>query len=133
MSIFDEVLTKRSLSPAARTATASGVSVDRVVNGGMQEAVVVISTGTITDGTHTFALEDSADGTTGWTAVPASALQGSMPAVGVADDDTVFEVGVRMTRQFLRVTVTVAGATVGGVHGAVIVLAEPRFVPVTRP
>lgn len=132
MSTFDEVLVKRSLSPAARTATANGVSVDRVVNGGMQDAVLVVATGTITDGTHTITLEDSADDIT-FAAVPAAQLQGTLPAIVATDDDKVFEVGIRSTRQFLRVVTTVSGGVSGGVYGATIALASPRFSPVTRP
>ncbi len=131
MSTFDEVLVKRSLSPAARTATANGVSVDRVVNGGMQDAVLVVTTGTITDGTHTISLEDSADDVS-FAAVDAAQIQGTLPEIAAADDDKVFEVGIRSTRQFLRVVTTVAGATSGGVYGATIALASPRFSPVSR-
>lgn len=135
MSTYDNVLFKRSISPASRSANAAvnGVAVDRVVNGGMQDAVAVISTGTITDGSHAVSIEDSDDGSTGWTAVSAAQLQGSLPTVVLTDDDTVFELGIRSTRRYVRVTVTTSGATTGGIFGAAIILGAPRFAPVSRP
>lgn len=133
MSTFDEVLFRRTLSPATRTnGTANGVAIDRMVNGGMQDAVVVVLTGTITDGSHAVSLEDSDDGSTGWAAVPAAQLQGTLPTVLAANDDTVFEVGVFSTRRFLRVTVVTTGATTGGLFGAGIMLGTPRFSPASH-
>lgn len=131
--MYETSIAKRSLSPAARTATANGVAVDKNIAGGAADAIVVIATGTITDGTHTISIEDSADGSTGWAAVPAAQLQGTVPVIGAADDDKVFEVGVIDSKQFLRVTSTLSGAPVtGGVYGAVIVLGDLRTTPVSH-
>ena len=132
MSTFDEVLFQHSVAPAVRTATATGTAVSRVVNGGMQDGVLVVYSGPITDGSFAVTLEDSADGSTGWAAVPAAQLHGSLPTLTAADDNTVFEVGVRTTRDFLRAVVTVSGATDGGLVGAAVVLGSPRFAPVAR-
>ncbi|MDX3777740.1 hypothetical protein [Streptomyces europaeiscabiei] len=133
MSTFDEVLFKRSLSPAARTdGTASGVAVDRMANGGMQDAIVVVSTGTVTDGSHAVAIQDSADGSTDWQAVAAAQLTSAAPTLVAASDDTVFEVGVRASRRFLRVVVVSTGSTTGGIFSAAVALGRPRFAPVSR-
>lgn len=133
MSTYNQTLFKRSLSPALRTdGTASGVAVDRAVNGGMQDAVVLISTGTVTDGSHAVAIQDSADGSTDWQAVAAAQLDGSAPTLVAANDDTVYEVGVRSTRRYLRVVAVTTGATTGGLFGAAILLGQPRYAPVTR-
>lgn len=133
MSTLDEVLFVKSLSPLPRTdGTANGSSVDRMVNGGMQDAVVLVTTGTITDGSHALTVEDSADGSTGWTAVSASQLQGSAPTVVAANDDTAFQFGVRATRRFLRVVAVTTGATTGGVFGVGFLLGKPRFGPVSH-
>jgi hypothetical protein len=96
----------------------------------MDSAIVVFVTGTITDGTHAGAIEESDTGTGGWTAVPAARLTGSAPSITSADDDTQFEVGVRLSKQFLRATLTTSGATTGGASAAVVVLGEPTQVPV---
>ncbi|NUL03595.1 hypothetical protein HRW07_10175 [Streptomyces lunaelactis] len=133
MSTYDEVLFKRSLSPASRTdGTASGVAVDRVVNGGMQDAVVIVSTGTVTDGSTAVAIQDSADGSTDWQPVAAAQLTGAAPTLVAANDDTVFEVGVRASRRYLRVVGVATGSTTGAIYGAGVLLGRPRFAPVTR-
>lgn len=133
MSTYNQTLFKRSLSPALRTdGTASGVAVDRAVNGGMQDAVVLVSTGTVTDGSHAVAIQDSADGSTDWQAVAAAQLDGAAPTLVAANDDTVYEVGVRSTRRYLRVVAVTTGATTGAVFGAAILLGRPRYAPVAR-
>lgn len=131
MSIYDRLLVRHTIGPAVRTdGTHNGAAVDRSVNGGMQDAVVVVSTGVVTDGSHAVTVEDSADGSTGWTAVDSSQLQGELPTVTSTDDDTVFEVGVLSSRQFLRASITTTGATTGGLMAATVALNAPRFSPV---
>lgn len=133
MSTYDEVSFKASLGPATRTATASGTAVDAGANGGMQEIVLVVATGTITDGSHAVKVQESDDGSTGWADVAAGNLQGSLPTVVAASDDTVFEVGVRPTKRYVRAVSTVTGATTGGLYAAAFILGRPRFKPVSHP
>lgn len=133
MSTYDQLLVKHTIGPAARTDGAhNGAAVDRAVNGGMQDAVVIVSTGVVTDGSHAVTVEDSADGSTGWAAVAAANLQGTPPTVVAANDDTVLEFGVRSSRRYLRAVITTSGATTGGIMGATIALSSPRFAPVSR-
>ncbi len=133
MSTYDLVLAKRTVSPAVLVnGTVNGVAVDRAVNGGMQDAVVIVSTGTITDGSHAVAVQDSADGSTDWTAVAAAQLTGAAPTIVAANDDTVFEVGVRSTRRYVRATVTTTSATSGGAIGVLVALGQPRFAPASH-
>ncbi|MFD5670240.1 hypothetical protein ACWHA6_38095 [Streptomyces anthocyanicus] len=133
MSLYDQTLVKVSLAPAAVTdGTANGTAVDRAVNGGMQDAMLVVTTGVVTDGSHAVAVQDSADGSTGWAAVPEAQLTGALPTVDSADDSAVFEVGVRASRRYLRAVVVTTGSTTGGIVGAHIVLNSPRNAPVTR-
>lgn len=133
MSTYDNVHVVKSLSPVARTdGTANGTAVDRMVNGGMQDAVVIVSTGTVTDGSHAISVQDSADGSTDWTAVAAAQLQGSAPTIVAASDDTVFEFGVQASRRYLRVVAVTTGATTGGTFGALVALGRPRTAPVSR-
>jgi hypothetical protein len=124
--IHNKLSTARSLSPAARTASADGASVDLQ---GYDAAEVVIATGTITDGTHTIEVQESADDST-FTAVADGDLIGTEPAIVAADDDKVFEIGYIGTKRFLRVITTVTGATTGGVYGAAIVRSHARKQPV---
>lgn len=132
-TVYDSTLVRPTVSPATRAnGTVNGSAIDRSLNGGAEEALVVIQTGTITDGSHAVAIEDSDTGTSGWVAVPAGQLQGSAPTVVAANDDTIFEVGVGASRRFLRVSIVTTGATTGGVIGAVIVLGDMRHNPVTH-
>ena len=77
-TLYDDTLVRAALPSAARTnGTANGATVDLGVFGNdFRTVMFVVSTGTITDGTHAVSLEDSPDGTT-WTAVAAGRVQGS--------------------------------------------------------
>lgn len=133
MSLYDQTLTKVSLAPAAVVdGTDNGTAVDRGANGGMQEAMLVVSAGVVTDGSHAVSVEDSADGSTDWTAVAAAQLQGTPPTVVAANDGTVFEVGIRATRRYVRASIVTTGATTGGIIGCHFVLGAPRVSPVSR-
>jgi len=129
LDLYSQTRVRTSLSPASRTnGTVNGAAVDRA---GFSGAVVVVQTGTITDGSHAITIEDSADGTSGWAAT-AGQLQGSLPTVVAANDDTLFEVGVLGGRQFMRVVQATTGATTGGLLGAVVVLGHPKHAPVAH-
>lgn len=130
---YETAIVRHTIAPAARLdGTHNGAAVDRAFSGGAQEAIVAITTGAITDGSHAVSIQDSDNGSTGWTAVPASQLQGPVPTILAANDDGVFEVGVAISRRYLRVAITTTGATTGGIVGAVIVLGDFRHTPVTH-
>lgn len=133
-SVYTNVTPRASLTVAARTAnaTVNGASVDRNAGGNMHRtAMVVVHTGTVTDGTHTIEVQDSDDNST-FTAVADQYLQGTEPAIGATDDDKLFTIGYIGTRRYLRVSVTTAGATSGATFGASILLGEPRRGPVSH-
>lgn len=124
--LYNNLLTKVTVVNALRTATVTGTGVDRNVgNAGYQSALVVVFTGTITDGTHTVEVQDSDDNVT-FAAVADAYLQGAEPVVAAANDDTVYEIGYTGGKRYLRVVVTAAGTTTGGVYGALVVLGDPR-------
>lgn len=129
---YNNLLVKNTFTPAARTASANGTTVDRAEDSSMfQDALVVIAVGTVTDGTHTFEVQDSDDNSS-WAAVADTYLQGAEPAVTSSTDETVYEIGYKGLKRYVRVAVTVATATTGGVYGATVVLADPRVAPVVR-
>lgn len=111
----------QSLVPAARTASADGAGVDLA---GFERALVVVSSGTITDGTHTIEVQESDDNSS-FSAVADADLEGTEPAIAAANDDTVWELGYVGTKRYIRAVVTVAGATTGGVYGAQVVRLGP--------
>ncbi len=125
--LYNNLDVVQSLPPAARTANANGAGVDMH---GFHGAMVVVSTGTITDGTHTIEVQESDDNST-FTAVADADLQGSEPAIAAANDNQVYRIGYMGTKRYIRVAVTVAGATTGGVYGAVVVRGHPRKAPVS--
>lgn len=130
-SVYTNVTARRSLAPASRTSTATGASVDRNAGRDMHRtAMVLVSTGTITDGTHTIEVQDSDNGSD-FTAVDDAFLQGIEPTIEATDDDGLFFIGYIGVRRYLRVMATVSGApTTGGIVGAVVLLGEPRRGPV---
>lgn len=112
----------QSLTPAARTANADGTGVDLA---GYHAASVYVVAGTITNGTHTPAVQESDDNVT-FAAVAAGDLQGSL--ANIASND-VQEIGYIGSKRYIRVAVTVAGATTGGVYGAFVVRGRPYSAP----
>lgn len=124
--LYGEISVGQSLAPAARTASANGTGVDLQ---GFDAAVVVVETGTITDGTHTIEVQESDELASGYTAVADADLQGTEPAIGGPDDNKVYEIGYLGTKRYVRVAVTVAGATTGGVYAAHVVRGRPRKQP----
>lgn len=129
---YSNLLVKTTFAPAARTATANGTAVDRAEDSSMfQDALVVIQAGVVTDGTHTFEVQDSDDNSS-WAAVADAYLQGTEPAVTSSNDEAVYEIGYKGLKRYLRVAVTVASATTGGVYAAQIILSNPRVAPVVR-
>lgn len=129
---YNNIRPKVSLPPAARTATGNGTAVDRSDNGLMyQDAMITVVTGAMTDGTHTIDIKESDDNAT-FTSVAASDLQGSKPALTSTSGGNTFDVGYKGTKRYLRVDVTVATATTGGLYAAVVTLATPRTAPVVH-
>jgi hypothetical protein len=131
--MYDDTAARPSLSPAARpnNGAVDGTSVDmQGTRNYFRVAMLIVVAGAITDGTHTVELQDSDDGTTGWTTVPADAREGAFPVLTTADANTVRRVGYLGRRRFVRarITTTNAPATtpVGGVIGAAILLREGR-------
>lgn len=136
-TVYNHVRAKASLAITTRTAAANGTAVDRQLSGasGTNEwygsAMLVVHTGTITDGTHAITLEVS-DDNSNWSAAAAADLQGSLPSIGSSNDDALYEVGYTGTARYLRAVTTPSGTTTGGVYGATILLGFPTVLPVSR-
>lgn len=126
-TLYNNVEVKSSLVPAARTdGTVNGTGVDRHDDAqAYRTALVVIHSGAITDGTHTFEVQDS-DNNSDFTAVADAFLQGTEPALGEDDDNEVHVIGYTGSRRYLRVSVVTADSSSGGVFGASIVLGGGR-------
>lgn len=116
--------------PTANTADTNGASADRE---GFDAVAAVIRTGVITDGTHTFKLQES-DDDAAWTDVAAAdqdvyGNDGSL-AIEADDDDLTVYVNYHGIKRYVRAVVTVAGETTGGIYRADFVLGAPHNRPV---
>lgn len=120
-----------SLTPtAARTASASGASVDRMQGlAAYRSAMLVVHVGTVTDGTHAFKIQVS-DDNTNWTDAPAADVQGPVVSVGSAADEQAYTLGYVGSARYMRAASTVTGTpSTGGLYSAGFVLMGPRRTP----
>lgn len=111
-----------SLGPAARTATVNGTGVDLAT---FEGAGVLIVSGTVTDGVHTPSLQESTDNTT-FTNVAAGDMDGTFAVLASGVNQKVGYVGAK---RYLRVVMTITGATTGAVSTALIVRGGSHVTP----
>jgi hypothetical protein len=116
---------------AARAATATGSGVDLL---GYESATVIVLTGTVTDGTGTFSIDESADNSN-WTAVAAADIVGTAPVIDTtaSHDNAGFTFGYRGSKRYIRVVCTAAGTTTGAVYCAGVIRSTARHNPVSSP
>lgn len=133
-SLYDDTLTRIALPVVARTANAAvnGTTVDKnVFNNQFRVCMFTVVTGTITDGTVAYTIEDSDNGSA-WAAADSSYIQGTLPSTTATDDDKTFDVGYAGPKRYVRIVATQAAATTGGITGAIAVLSSPRRTPIAR-
>lgn len=128
------ILPSLALAPQASTATRNGLDIDR---SGYEALSFHLVSGTITDGTHTPKLQEADDNGSGapgtYSDVAAANLIGSFTALTTGAGNggsAVQEVGYIGGKRWVRVVMTVSGATTGGVYGGTAVLGGARSTPV---
>lgn len=135
-TLYNSLRAVQSLAASARTdGTANGSAVDLNLNEqNFRTAMAVAHAATVTDGSIAVSVEESADGTTGWAAVPEARRLGGFPTLDSGDSNTVAEVGIVVDprKPFLRAVATTSGATAGGTVGALFLLGTPGQEPVIR-
>jgi len=133
MATTYEVVTARlTVPPAVRAnGTVNGSAVSLLATGS-DAAMVLLLTGTITDGSHAVTIEESDTGTGGWSAIPVGRLTAAAPTIAAANDDTQFEVGFITAKAFVRVVIVTSGATTGGVIAAAILIGDAQSLPVSH-
>lgn len=115
-------------------ATTTGTTIDRIganPRKAYQSVGFAIITGTVTDGTHTFSIEHSDNGSA-WSAAPAEDVLGNAPVVTASNDDAVYDVTYVGLKRYVRVKCVGTGATTGATFGAVALLHGPRHLPVIQ-
>jgi len=124
---YSDISPVQSIAAAVIKTTANGSGVDLQDYEG---ATVIVTTGTVTDGTHTISLEESSDNST-FTAVAATDMVGSAPAIAAADDNKDYSFGYIGSQRYIRVVTTVTGSpSTGGAYAAVVLRGFPRHAPV---
>ena len=111
-----------TLAPAARITTGNGTGVDLVAAGAV---TVHLQVGVVTDGTHTITLQESVDNST-FTAVGAGDQSGTLTALASNVNQKIGYIG---NKRYIRAVATLAGATVGGVYGALVIQTDLRKQP----
>lgn len=86
---------------------------------------------TITDGTYTFAFEES-DNNSDWTTVPTANIQGTVPTWTGSNDNAVAEVGVIPGKRYVRVGITSVDTSSGGIIGVLALVGDARRGPIAR-
>ena len=130
--LYHNLLPEISLKFAAYTAAQDGqVIIDLQ---GFENALILIQSGTITDGTaYEFEIKEGDDsGLSDAAAVADEDLNGSEPSFAAADDDKVKYFEYKGKKRYIRIDLkTVTGSpSTGGVFGAAVVKGNPRHAPV---
>jgi hypothetical protein len=98
---------------------------------GFGTAAVVVAFGAWTDGTHTPKLQESDNGTSGWTDVAAIDLAGSFsPVSSAAGQNAAQRASYIGNKRYIRPVLTLAGATTGALSSVQVVRGNPSAVPV---
>jgi len=114
----------QSLVPTgARTASANGTGVDLQ---GYDGALAIITADTITDGTHTPKLQESDDNSTFTDVGSTDQVGTALVAITAASVQRIAYIGAK---RYIRVVVTVSGATTGGKYAACVVRGYPSRQP----
>jgi hypothetical protein len=120
--LYDNIGVTTSIVPAVLTATATGTGVDTA---GFEAAAVIINTGAIAGaGVFNVTLEESDVSGSGYTAVAASKIQGTLPTPLAAS--TVYKIGYLGAKRYI---LTLASGT-SIAAGAVVVTSHARSKPV---
>lgn len=116
-----------SLPPAVRTnGTFTGNTVDLL---GFDGAIIAVTFGAYTDGTHTPSVLASSDGVT-FVACAATDLDGAFTTVSSsAGANTVQQIGYIGAQRYLQVAMTTTGATSGAASNASVIAGYPRNAP----
>ena len=123
--LYSNIDIAQSLSPAARTTSVNGTGIDLQ---GYQAAVFELSTGVITDGTHTLDLQES-DDNSAFTSIAASDLLGTESTIALTDDNVIKRCGYIGTKRYIRVAMTLSGTTTGGVYGINVIRSRALLSP----
>jgi hypothetical protein len=126
--LMNNVKVVNSIQPGNRNGSATGASVDLQ---GYASAMVMVSFGTWTDGTHAPILQHSSDNSN-WLPCDSNNMVGSFTVVSsAAGNNTMQRVGYIGNNRYLRVALTVTAATTGAQSAATVIASRATQSPVT--
>jgi hypothetical protein len=133
-TLYSSALAQKALtSQTVQTGATNGTAVDTgIYSNNSRDVMFTILSGTLTDGSYVFTVEESDASGSGYAAVDSTRVLGSLPTFAVTDDNVLNTFGVRPTKRYVRLVVTATGATTGGVLAAVALLGSGGNNPVTR-
>lgn len=121
--LYSNITALPAIVPAVQTANSQGAAIDTLGAGRM---AFVVTTGAVAgDGNFNVKLQESDNGSTGWTDVAADQVDSTAPATLAAD--STYRLGYRGWKRYVRLVLTRASGT-SIAAGAVAVI-----VPQTRP
>jgi len=126
--LVHNVKVESSLAPSVHTnSSVTGYSVDLR---GFDSAMIMVSVGEYTDGTHTITVQHSDDGSS-FTDVSADELQGAIDVInGNEFDNKTQLVGYIGSKRFVRTNIVTTGATTGALCAAYVIAGNPNQAPV---
>jgi hypothetical protein len=133
-TLYNNVLVQKAIPLGTiQTGTTNGTAIDTAVfNNRFQDVLFAIESGTLTDGSYAFTVEESDSSGSGFAAVDSSRVLGSLPTFALTDDNVLNSFGVRPSKRYVRLVCTATGATTGGVLAALAILGAGSLHPVAR-
>lgn len=135
--LHNNIATKRAISPVVATDNTAIVSqiIDR---SGYDALEFVIATGTLADADATFAVtlsEGDDSGLSDAGTVAAADILGTttLASFNYANDDSVFRIGYKGYKRYVRLTITPSANTGNAPVAAVAVLGAPKLAPTANP
>lgn len=134
---FTGTLAVKALGPATSVTTGGGAVNGTAVDCGIygnnfRDVLFTVISGTLADGTYAVTVEESDASGSGYAAVDASRVLGTLPSFAATDDNVWLSFGVRPTKRYVRIVVTPTGATTGGPFTATAVLGNGGNNPAVR-
>jgi hypothetical protein len=134
ISVYNSVLAQPALAQGVQTGNSAhvGATVDTALFGNMFRSIqFVISAQAITDGVHTFSVQECTTSGGTYTPVDPTRVQGSV-VVTSAGGSTLYALGVHHTLRFVQLVDTITASTTGGVFSAVALGGASSKGPVAR-
>ena len=132
---YNNTLPVKALAIAAITTdtTTNGIAVDTgLYSNNFRDVTFVVLSGTLTDGAYAITVEESDSSGSGYGAVAADRVLGSLPSYTDSDDATLKSFGVRPTKRYVRLVVTSTSTSSGGTMSAVAYMSNGSNFPAAR-